>query len=123
MFEYYIPETGYRFSFVRDLVGYQVLTEKINHLGKLTVSAVSTATNSRLPKASIEIFIDGKPYGIHNELTVDLTAGTHVVEVKYLDAVSKKSVEIRPESPLKLSYTLEPKKSTDALKNIKSVVF
>ena len=123
LFEYYIPETGYRFSFVRDLVGYQVLTEKINHLGKLTVSAFSTATNSKLPKASIEILIDGKPYGIHNELTVDLTAGTHVVEVKYLDAVSKKSVEIRPDSPLKLSYTLEPKKSIDALKNIKSVVF
>jgi hypothetical protein len=123
LFEYYIPETGYRYSFVRDLVGYQVVTEKINHIGKLFINTKFISTNPEQIKDGLEIFINGKSYGTHKDFDTDLLAGTHLVEVKYLDGVSKKTIEIRPDSPLKISYTLEPKRESSITKSVKKVVF
>lgn len=123
LFEYYIPETGYRYSFVRDLVGYQVVNEKINHIGKLSINTKFISTNPEQVKDGLEIFINGKSYGTHKDFDMELVAGTHLVEVKYLDGISKKSVEIRPDSPLRISYTLEPKKESTINKSVKQVVF
>ena len=123
LFEYYIPETGYRYSFVRDLVGYQVVNEKINHVGKLSINTKFISTNPEQIKDGLEIFINGKSYGAHKDFDMELLAGTHLVEVKYLDGISKKSVEIRPDSPLRISYTLEPKKESTINKSVKQVVF
>ena len=123
LFEYYIPETGYRFSFVRDLVGYQVATEKINYLGQLIINTKFNSENPNLLKAGLEISINGKPYGTHRDFNIELIAGTHVIEVKYLDAVSKKNVEIRPDSPLRISYNLENKKESSIKKSVRQVVF
>jgi len=123
LFEYYIPETGYRYSFVRDLVGYQVVNEKINYLGQLIINTKFTSENAPQLKEGLEISINGKSYGTHRDFNIELIAGTHVVEVKYLDAVSKKNVEIRPDSPLRISYNLEIKKESTIKKNVKQVVF
>jgi len=95
LFEFFIPETGYRYSFVRDLVGYQVLNEKINHIGKLNISIKSAIGSDAPSSEGLEIFINGKTYGKHSDFSTNLLAGTHTVEVKFLDAVNKKSVEIR----------------------------
>jgi len=124
LFEFFIPETGYRYSFVRDLVGYQVLNEVINHTGKLNISIKSAASSDELTNEGLEIFINGKTYGKHIDFSTNLLAGTHIVEVKFLDAVNKKSVEIRPESPLSLVYNLEAKKVNNSdKKNIRNVLF
>ena len=123
LFEYYIPETGYRYSFVRDLVGYQVANEKINHMGKLSINTKFISINPEQIKDGLEIFINGKSYGTHKDFDTELVAGTHVVEVKYLDGISKKSIEIRPDSPLRISYTLEAKKESSINKSVKNVTF
>ena len=123
LFEYFIPETGYRYSFVRDLVGHQVATENINYLGQLIIKTKFNSENPTLLKEGLEISINGKSYGTHRDFNIELIAGTHVIEVKYLDAVSKKNVEIRPDSPLKISYNLEIKKESTIKKSVKQVVF
>ena len=123
LFEYYIPETGYRYSFVRDLVGYQVVSEKINHIGKLSINTKFISINPEQIKDGLEIFINGKSYGTHKDFETELVAGTHLVEVKYLDGISKKSIEIRPDSPLRISYNLEPKKESNIHKSVKNVSF
>jgi len=124
LFEFFIPETGYRYSFVRDLVGYQVLNEQINHLGKLNINIKNSSSKDEQLKEGLEIYINGKSYGTHKNFTTNLLAGTHIVEVKYLDAISKKSVEIRPDSPLSIVYNLEPKKESGGVpKTIKNVIF
>jgi hypothetical protein len=124
LFELFIPETGYRYSFVRDLVGYQVLNERINHLGKLNINIKSISNKEDQSKVGLEIYINGKSFGTHKDFATDLLAGTHIVEVKYLDAISKKSVEIRPDSPLSIVYNLEPKKESAGVpKTIKNVIF
>jgi Caspase domain len=124
LFEFFIPETGYRYSFVRDLVGYQVLNEKISHLGRLNINIKNSSVKDEQLRDGLEIYINGKPYGKHKDFSTNLLAGTHIVEVKFLDAISKKSVEIRPDSPLSIVYNLEPKKEAGGLnKSIRSVLF
>jgi len=123
LFEYFIPETGYRYSFVRDLVGFQVLNEPINHLGILKININNGSDKSELHSDGVEIYINGKSYGTHKQFATNLLAGTHIVEVKYLNATNKKNVEIRPDSPLTIVYTLEAKKESNAPKNVKNVLF
>ena len=105
------------------MVGYQVVNEKINYLGQLIINTKFTSENAPQLKEGLEISINGKSYGTHRDFNIELIAGTHVVEVKYLDAVSKKNVEIRPDSPLRISYNLEIKKEPTIKKGVKQVVF
>jgi hypothetical protein len=105
------------------LVGYQVANEKINHMGKLSINTKFISINPEQIKDGLEIFINGKSYGTHKDFETELVAGTHLVEVKYLDGISKKSIEIRPDSPLRISYTLEAKKESSINKSVKNVTF
>ena len=90
----------------------------------MSINIKNISSKSEELKEGLEVYINGKSYGTHKNFSTNLLAGTHIVEVKYLDAISKKSVEIRPDSPLSIVYNLEPKKETGGLnKSIRNVLF
>lgn len=121
LFEVYLPSTGYRISFTRDLIDSQTIDEKINLIGKLEVASLIVNDSGKSPGPDLEIFINGKRIDKTKFLVTNLIVGTHQLEVKYENVTKVKQVEIRPESPLRVNYTVKKEtvsKDEDSIRNV-----
>lgn len=121
--EIYIPTTGYRYSFTRDFKAAQIVEESIPLYGKLEVASLVDDKGSKKPGPDLEVFIDGKFIEKSNLYTTNLLAGTHIVDVKLLNVTKSKSVEIRPDSPLRINYSVKNESAPPDDRGVKKVVF
>lgn len=121
--EIYIPSTGYRYSFTKDFQPSQVIEEVIPLYGKLEVASLVDEKGSKKPGPELEVFIDGKFIQKSNLYVANLLAGTHTVDVKLANVTKTKSVEIRPDSPLRINYAVKNESAPVDDKGVKNVVF
>jgi len=121
--ELYIPSTGYRYSFTREFQSSQVVEESIPLYGKLELASLVEEKGSKKPGPELEVFIDGKFLEKSNLYTTSLLAGTHTVDVKLLNVTKSKSVEIRPDSPLRINYSVRNESAPPDDRGVKRVVF
>jgi hypothetical protein len=54
----------------------------------------------------LQVFLDGAPVGTSNLRMGHLLAGTHILEVRFEGASKQRPVEIRPDSPLRVNYSV-----------------
>jgi archaellum component FlaF (FlaF/FlaG flagellin family) len=121
--EIYIPSTGYRYSFTKDFQASQTVEENIPLYGNLEVASLVEERGSKKYGPELEIFIDGIYVDKSNLLSTKLLAGTHTLDVKLVNAKKSKSIEIRPDSPLRINYSVKNESAPADDKGIKNVVF
>ena len=107
LIEIYLPDTGYRFSFTRDVKEAEVLEEKISLRGDLEVASLITEKRGKVTGPALEIYINGNLIDKSSYFKTNLVAGSHQLEVRFQNVTKSKQVEIRPDSPLKVNYTLQ----------------
>lgn len=107
LIEIYLPETGYRFSFTREVKEADVLEEKISLRGDLEVASLIEEKRGKVAGPPLEIFINGNLIEKSSNFKTNLVAGTHQLEVRFQNVTKAKQVEIRPDSPLRVNYTLQ----------------
>jgi hypothetical protein len=123
LIEIYIPSTGYRYSFTKDFQPSQVIEESIALYGKLEIASLVDDKGVKKPGPELEVFIDGKFVEKSNLYTANLLAGTHTVDVKLSNVTKTKSVEIRPDSPLRINYAVKNESARLDDRGVKNVVF
>jgi len=123
LIEIYIPSTGYRYSFTKDFQPSQVIEESIALYGKLEIASLVDDKGVKKPGPELEVFIDGKFVEKSNLYTANLLAGTHTVDVKLSNVTKTKSVEIRPDSPLRINYAVKNESAPLDDRGVKNVVF
>lgn len=107
LIEIFLPDTGYRFSFTKDIKGGEFIEEKITLRGDLEVASLIKEKKGNTFGPPIEIFLNGSLVEKSNNYKTNLIAGTHLLEVRFQNITKAKQVEIRPGSPLRVNYTLK----------------
>jgi hypothetical protein len=120
--ELYVPQTAYRTSFTARIRSAQAVTERVPMHGTLEVESFWLQDGRRTPGPPLEVLLDGKPVGKSNLRLTDLLAGTHLLEVRYEGAAKQRPVEIRPDSPLRVNYSVireaAPRKDDKGVGNV-----
>ena len=104
--ELYMPDTGYRYSFTADISPSSPLSESFSLRGQLDVASFWLIDGRKTPGPDLDVSIDGKKVGRSNLHLDNLLAGTHYVEVSYKDVTKSRQIEIRPDSPLHINYSV-----------------
>ena len=107
MIELFLPDTGYRFSFTKDVKEGEIIEEQITLRGDLEVASLMEEKRGKVIGPPIEIFLNGNLDDKSNSYKTNLIAGTHLLEVRFQNITKAKQVEIRPDSPLRVNYTLK----------------
>jgi hypothetical protein len=117
-----VPQTAYRTSFTARVRSAQALTEKIAMYGTLEVDSFWLQDGRRTPGPALEVLLDGVVLGKSNLRLTDLLAGTHILEVRFEGASKQRPVEIRPDSPLRVNYSVireaAPKRDDKGVGNV-----
>jgi len=121
--EVYIPSTGYRYSFTKDFQASQVSEEAVSLYGSLEIASLLEDRGEKLPGPQLEVYIDGKFIENSRLFKTKLLAGTHTVDVKLMKVTKSKSVEIRPDSPLRINYSVKNQSAPEDDRGVKNVVF
>jgi hypothetical protein len=120
--EIFVPQTAYRTSFTARIRSAQASTEKVPMLGILEVESFWLQDGRRSPGPPLEVLVDGVPVGKSNLRLGDLLAGTHVLEVRFEGASKQRPIEIRPDSPLRVNYSVvreaAPKRDDKGVGNV-----
>ena len=104
--EVYTAATGYRHTFTVDISEGTPATEELLLLGRLRVTSFWLTGGKKTDGPVLDVYLDGKPIGKSDQRFDSLTAGTHTLEVRYADYSQKRRIEIRPDSPLVLNYSV-----------------
>ncbi|MBT8546967.1 caspase family protein [Polynucleobacter paneuropaeus] len=121
--EIYIPSTGYRYSFTKDFQQSQVYEEPISLYGSLEIASLLDDKGEKLPGPQLEVYIDGKFVEKSKLFKTKLLAGTHTVDVKLMHVTKTKNVEIRPDSPLRINYSVKNQSAPPDDRGVKNVIF
>jgi Caspase domain len=104
--ELFLPNTSYRYSFTADIVPSQTVKEDFNMRGTLEVASFWLKDGNKTPGPPLDVYIDGSDVG-RSDLRLDnLLAGAHVLEVHYQNLSKQRRIEIRPDSPLRVNYSI-----------------
>jgi hypothetical protein len=122
--EVYVPQTAYRTSFTARIRSAEATMQRVPVHGVLEVESFWLQDGRRTPGPSLEVFLDGAPVGVSSLRLAGLLAGTHLLEVRYAGASKQRAIEIRPDSPLRVNYSVirEPAPRKDE-KGVGNVVF
>lgn len=104
--EVYTPATGYRYTFTVDISEATPVTEELFLLGRLRIASYWLKDGEKTAGPVLDLYLDGRPLGKSNQRFDSLVAGTHTLEVRYADYSRKRRIEIRPDSPLVVNYSL-----------------
>ena len=104
--ELYLPRTSYRYSFTVDISPSRPVSETIAMRGALEVASFWLKDGKKSTGPQLDVYINGTPVG-KSQLRLDnLLAGTHLLEVRYQNVTKKRHIEIRPDSPLRVNYSV-----------------
>lgn len=104
--ELYMPGTGFRHSFTADIDEYKPLSKSFSLYGQLGISSFWLIKGKKTPGPELDVYIDGKRAGKSNLVLDKLLAGTHEVTVTYMNVTKSRHIEIRPDSPLYINYSV-----------------
>jgi hypothetical protein len=119
--EVFVPQTAYRTSFTAHIRAARAVTEKLPMHGILEVESFWLVDGTRAPGPPLEVFLNGRPVGTSNLRLTDLLAGTHQLEVRFQGVSKQRPVEIRPDSPLRVNYSVIREASPPPRKDDKGV--
>jgi hypothetical protein len=125
LIEVFVPDTNYSYTFTAAISAAQPVQEVVAMYGTLEVESFWLQDGRKTAGPPLDVYINGKHVG-KSQLRLDnLEAGTHLLEVRYLDVSKQRQIEIRPNSPLRVNFSVvreaEPKKPDD--KGVGNVVF
>jgi hypothetical protein len=104
--ELYMPTTGYRNSFTVDIVPGRSQVQTISMRGNMQVAAYYLINGQKVAGPQIEVFINGQSFGRSGSRIDNLLAGTQTLEVRFEGVTKQRRVEIRPDSPLLVNYSI-----------------
>lgn len=111
LIELYMPSTGYRHSFTVDITPLRTVTESLVIRGELQVASFWMQNGARSPGPVLEVWLDGQPLGRSGERVNSIIAGSHTLEVRFENARKSRRIEIRPDSPLTVNYSVIRRKA------------
>jgi hypothetical protein len=121
LIELFMPSTGYRNSFTVDISPTRPLTETIVVRGVLQVASFWLQNGAKSAGPSLEVYLDGQPFGRSGSRVDNIVAGSHTLEVRFEKVSKSRRIEIRPDSPLTVNYSVirtpaprrEPRRGVD----------
>ncbi|HUQ28865.1 MAG TPA: caspase family protein [Usitatibacter sp.] len=122
--ELFVPQTAYRISFTANISAAQPVTEMVPMYGSLEVESFYLQDGRRTPGPALDVFLNGDPVGKSNLKLTRLLAGSHMLEVRFQGVSKRRQVEIRPDSPLRVNYSVireaapVPKKDDKGVGNV-----
>ena len=123
MIEIYLAKTGYRSTLTTEISSSRQITKSVNLRGELDVASFWTKDGVKSPGPKLDVYVDGSRVGKTNLHLDNLLAGSHEIEVRYQDVVKSRHVEIRPDSPLHINYSIVREAASADVKNVNNVVF
>ena len=106
LIELYMPLTGYRHSFTVDISPSRPVTETIVMRGVLEVAAYWLRNGQKVAGPTVDVYLNNTPYGKSGSRVDNLLAGTHNLEVRFENVSKSRRIEIRPDSPLRVNYSI-----------------
>jgi len=122
LIELYMPGTGFRHSFTVDISATRAVTETIVVRGALQIASFWLQNGVKSPGPALEVFLDGEPFPATR--VDNIVAGSHTLMVRFQNATKSRRVEIRPDSPLTVNYSVIRQKAPPApidRRNIRNV--
>jgi hypothetical protein len=104
--ELYMPSTGYRHSFTVEISAQRPVTENIVMRGELRVASFWLQNGTKSAGPVLDVYLDGRPLGKSGSRVESIVAGSHTLEVRYERARKSRRIEIRPDSPLTVNYSV-----------------
>ena len=123
LIELYLPSTGYRYSFTSDISASTPVNKTFSLNGDLEVASFWLKDSVKTLGPKLDIFIDGNHIGNSQLLKENLLAGSHLIEVRYENVAKSRHVEIRPDSPLHINYSVIREAAPKNDNGIGNVVF
>lgn len=106
LIELYMPATGYRNSFMVDITPTRTVTETIIVRGVLQVASFWLQNGTKSAGPVLDVYLDGQPLGRSGSRVDSIVAGSHNLEVRFENTRKARRVEIRPDSPLTVNYSV-----------------
>ena len=106
LIELYMPGTGFRHSFTVDISPMRTVTETIVVRGELLVASFWLQNGQKSAGPALDVYVDGQRVGRSGSRFDNLIAGTHTIEVRYERVSKSRRIEIRPDSPLTVNYSV-----------------
>jgi len=106
LIEVYMPATGYRHSFTADISPARPVTETLSMRGVLEVASFWLRSGQKSPGPLLEVYLNGAPFGKSGARVDNLLAGSHTMEVRFEKVKKSRRIEIRPDSPLRVNYSV-----------------
>lgn len=121
--EIYLAKTGYRSTLTVEASSTRQITKSVSLRGELDIATFWMKNGTKSPGPQLEVFVDGNRVGKTNLHLDNLLAGSHLIEVRYQGLVKSRRVEIRPDSPLKINYSIIREAASTDTRNVNNVVF
>jgi hypothetical protein len=109
-----MPSTGYRHSFTVDISATRPVTETIIVRGVLQVASFWLEKGAKSPGPSLEIYLNGQALGRSGSRVDNIVAGSHTLEVRFQNVRKSRRIEVRPDSPLTVNYSVIREKAPAA---------
>ena len=106
LIELYMPATGYRHSFTAEISPLRTVTETVIVRGELRVASFWLQNGVKSGGPALDLYLDGRPLGKSGSRIDNLVAGSHTLEVRYERVQKSRRIEIRPDSPLTVNYSV-----------------
>ncbi len=121
LIELYMPATGYRHSFTADISPSRPVTETLSMRGVLEVASFWLRSGQKSPGPVLEVYLNGTPFGKSGSRVDNLLAGSHTLEVRFEKVSKSRRIEIRPDSPLTVNYSVIREAAKPAPRNDRGV--
>jgi Caspase domain len=104
--ELYTAATGYRYTFTVDISEAIPAVEELILLGRLRVTSFWLVDGKKTAGPVLDLYLDGQSLGKSDQRFDSLVAGTHTLEARYANYSRKRRIEIRPDTPLVVNYSV-----------------
>ena len=119
--ELFMPTTGFRHSFTVDISPTRAATETIVLRGVLQVASFWLQNGAKSAGPSLEVYLDGEAFGRSGSRVDSIVAGSHTLEVRFEKVRKSRRIEIRPDSPLTVNYSVIREKAPAQPRDRKNV--
>jgi hypothetical protein len=103
--ELYLPNTAYRHSFTVDIQPAQTSRQRLTMRGALRVDSFWLKDGQKSAGPVLDVYLNGSRISQAQRLD-NLVAGTHDLRVRFQNVEKTRRIEIRPDSPLQVNYSV-----------------